>query len=475
MAATNIPVRFTEEKYATKQEVAKELNIHFIDSIWSTILSYRSNFNRYLNLRTIENSRLTFCSCPTISEKVNEAERKLTSVLMQYSKIAGNSRDYNYLRNYYLGESLKFLAKEYDLDVTNEYLRTIVTGELKEITGTHKILANYLNSLRYIENGYVNSVGEDFVAEIYSSLLGVEELNSFYRTTEDKHPENRVIIDRIYTAAPVSSIETLMNTLFDFLKNGSISFVVKALVAYYYINYVKPFPKHNDEIAVLVAKGVLAHNDIGSFGVLLPLETLLSNNLEKIAKIFVEVQKTSDITYFVNYALDVVVTICDEIANHITNLNATGLKADFFKEDEPVIPVTEPAIEPVVETQEAVEEVEIKETSPKITKVEPKKVKLPTVEETIAVSYIPTVLDEKEAYRLEQHLLELDPSLKKGEAKFYARHCTLGKKYTIAQYKKAIGCVYETARTAMEHLVALGYYRKEQLKNKFVYSPIPRK
>ena len=97
------------------------------------------------------------------------------------------------------------------------------------------------------------------------------------------------------------------------------------------------------------------------------------------------------------------------------------------------------------------------------------------VEQEIAVTYIPTVLDEKEACRLEQHLLELDPSLKKGEAKFYARHCTLGKKYTIAQYKKAIGCVYETARTSMDHLAELGYYRKEQLKNKYVYSPIPRK
>ena len=104
-----------------------------------------------------------------------------------------------------------------------------------------------------------------------------------------------------------------------------------------------------------------------------------------------------------------------------------------------------------------------------------KKIKVETKEEQIAVSYIPTMIDEKEACRLEQHLLELDPSLKKGEAKFYARHCTLGKKYTIAQYKKAIGCVYETARTAMDHLAELGYYRKEQLKNKYVYSPIARK
>lgn len=478
MANPNIPVRFTEEKYATKAEVSKELNIHFIDSIWSNILSYRSNFNRYLNLRTIENTRLTFCSCPTISEKVNEAERKLTNLLSQYSKLTNNN-DHNYLRNYYYAESLKHLAKEYDLDVTNEYLRTIVTGELKEISGQYKILANYVEALKYIENGYVNSINEDFLGDFYTKLLGNDELTSFYRTTEDKHPENRVIIDRIYTAAPVSSIQILMNTLFDFIRGTSVSTLVKSLITYYYVNYVKPFPMHNDEIAVLLAKSILAH-ELGSFGVLISLETLLSSNLEKTAKIFVEVQKTSDITYFVNYALGLVMDLCDQMGDHIVNLNATGLKQDFFKED--TVKETPTAVETHVEPQvvveetsvtEEVEETVVEEVKEVVTK--PKKIKIVAKDEEIAVSYIPTAIDEKEAYRLEQHLLELDPSLKKGEAKFYARHCTLGKKYTIAQYKKAIGCVYETARTAMDHLAELGYYRKEQLKNKFVYSPIPRK
>ena len=472
MANANIPVRFTEEKYATKSEVSKELNIHFIDSIWSTILSYRSNFNRYLNLRTIENSRLSFCSCPTISDKVSAAERKITNLYSQFSKLTNNLNDTNYLKNYYYSEALKYLARQYDLDVTNEYLRTIVTGELKEISGQYKVLANYTEALKYIENGYVNSIDEDFLGDLYCKILGVINLDSFYRTAEDKHPENRVIIDRIYTAAPVSSIEILMNALFDFIKTGSLSPLVKSIVTYYYVNYVKPFPKYNDELAVLLAKGILAY-ELGAFGVILPIETLLTTNVERIAKIFVEVQKTGDITYFVDYALDVITKICEEIGDHIVNLNATGLKSDFFKEDTPETPVSEtPVVEETVEVSEVVKTTEV-ETVKEVSK--PKKIKVETKEEQIAVSYIPTMIDEKEACRLEQHLLELDPSLKKGEAKFYARHCTLGKKYTIAQYKKAIGCVYETARTAMDHLAELGYYRKEQLKNKYVYSPIARK
>ena len=103
-----------------------------------------------------------------------------------------------------------------------------------------------------------------------------------------------------------------------------------------------------------------------------------------------------------------------------------------------------------------------------------KTVKVTYVQEELAVAYIPVALDEKQAVLLEQDLLERDPELKKGEAKFYARHCTKGKKYTIAQYKKSLHCAYETARTSMDHLAELLYYRKEKIKNKYVYIPVER-
>jgi len=47
--------------------------------------------------------------------------------------------------------------------------------------------------------------------------------------------------------------------------------------------------------------------------------------------------------------------------------------------------------------------------------------------------------------------------------------------YTINQFQKEIGCAYETARTSMDHLVELGFYRKEMYKKKFIYLPVKRK
>ena len=55
MGNNELAIRFTENTYATKLEVSKELKMSLIDNIWNNILGYRSNFYRYLPIKSIEN------------------------------------------------------------------------------------------------------------------------------------------------------------------------------------------------------------------------------------------------------------------------------------------------------------------------------------------------------------------------------------------------------------------------------------
>ena len=519
MAANELAIRFTENKYATRSEVSKELKMSLIDNIWSNILNYRSTFYRYLTIRSIEKNQLILCQCPSISSLCNASDMKLIHLMREYARLDSANGDLSYFEDQCLILSLKALAKEYDLDVTDTYLRSLIHGEIREVSHENKVLVNYLSALQYVKKAYLNPIDVDFLANLYSKITGVEELTSFYRQTEDRNRENRVIIDRVYTCAPVNLIEPMMDSLFNFIANSSINSTSKAAIAYYYMIYIRPFDSFSDELALLIAKAILAHNDLGDVGALLPLESILSQEQEEVAKIIVEVQKTSDTTYFVNYMLKFVERKCDELLDIIVNAKATTMKRDFYRVEPEKQAIEAPAEAPIIEetptyTQPIIEEkpqenkpepvhfeqtnlfnqpeeikveekAPVQEDKPEIIPIQAKPQEEETpkpayeapkvVEEQIAVSYVPPVLDEKQASRLEQHLLELDPSLRKHEAKFYARHCTLGKKYTISQYKKAIGCVYETARTSMDHLVELGYYRKEAVKNKNVYTPIPRK
>jgi len=83
-------------------------------------------------------------------------------------------------------------------------------------------------------------------------------------------------------------------------------------------------------------------------------------------------------------------------------------------------------------------------------------------------------LSDKEIKEYTQYLLETNPALNRNQASFLANHCTMGRYYTIQQFKKFTRCAYETARTSMDKLAQERYYSKLQVKNKFVYTPIKK-
>ena len=501
MAGNDYAMRFTEDKYATKIEVGRELKVSSVDPFWSNILSYRSHFYHYLSLRTIEKNMLVFCGCPAINSLVNNLELKVIRVNREYAMIAPNSKQFKNISYAFKKDILNQLNEFEQLCVGEDFIDSVMRNEVVSAIPNNMLLVNYMNALNYIKRGFVNQIDEDFLAELYAKLLGTEELTTFYRASEDRNPENRVLIDRIYTSAPVNLIGPMMNSLFTFISSSTLSASLKAMVTFFYINLIKPFATYSEEVAVLMAKAVLAHESFGDTIVDLPLERLLVLPKEEIARIYVEVQKTADVTYFIDYAFRYLNKYCDSFFDEMEQAKVAEVREDFYQvdEDKEVEEVEVPQ-EVKVETvdlfaEETPVEQPVEEEQPKVVAqpqpqpapvrreetvapvVEaPKKktVKVTYVQEELAVAYIPVALDEKQAVLLEQDLLERDPELKKGEAKFYARHCTKGKKYTIAQYKKSLHCAYETARTSMDHLAELLYYRKEKIKNKYVYIPVER-
>ena len=113
--------------------------------------------------------------------------------------------------------------------------------------------------------------------------------------------------------------------------------------------------------------------------------------------------------------------------------------------------------------------VKIKPAQPKV--VETKNQIIAKAEQN-ALHFDTENLSEKELKAKARELLERYPYMKKGQADFYVHHCTPGRYYTIQQYVKFEGVVYETARTSLDYLAGEGFYRKQSVKNKYVYTPI---
>lgn len=457
MAQEDLAIRFSNKTYATKAEVSRVLGISQVDTIWSSIISYRSHFTSNLDLRNIERTPFNFVMTPLIAQRVTNVERKLTKAMVKYSRLSLQDLTRYNLRRSKLVQCLKWITAKYQLDVTDDFLMNLIVGNISSLAPQDLILQKYLDCLVHLEKYYDDAIDEKFLSLVYGKLSGYQEIKQLYRIEDLEDGGSKAIINRVYNAAPAERIAAMMKNLMEFIQNSDISFFVKAVASFYFIQYIKPFDCYSEEIAILFMKDVLAHGDIDQLATLLDFEMLISSEGEVLQRIFQEVQKTNDLTYLIIYATEKCEAIITTIFDTLTTLNAEVIEQEFFKEEN--LPEEDKSEKPI--------EMPSDFNNPSSSSID--------YEIKVALPIMPIGLDEKDATKIEEHLLEMNPNLKKADAHFYARHCTIGKYYNIQQFKKVIVCAYETARTSMDRLVYEGFYRKEMIKNKFVYTPIPRK
>ena len=377
-----------------------------------------------------------------------------------WKKKFSNDRFYDILRE---------IEKKYKINIDDSKLKNIITNDSSILSANEILIMHYLNALNEIEKNYNQNINEDFLAKLYSILLGTNELTEFYRTKEIDNGLNRVLVNKIYFGIPHNKIENSMNNLFNFINNVKISPILKSVCTLYFCYYIKPFEVYNEEIAILLFKQILAYNDLESVASLFNFECLLNDN-DNLEKALTESQKSFDLTYFLDYVFRILEPRIDDFVDKLV----LSKKSDIFNENYALDISHEDAKSKTEQKNQIIQNNEDNLQNEQAT--------LPTngqptliYNKNIAINSLPEGLNEEEAKKLENHLKELYPSLSNGQAYFYARHCTLGMKYTISQYKKCLNCAYETARTSMDGLVYLGFYSKEPLKNKYIYTPVRKK
>lgn len=460
----NFGIRFTEEQYATKDDVKKALNISSIDSIWDKVCQYRAYYTRQIDLKNIERVPFSIVLPSKLSSKIINLEKKLSKVLIKYSmsKIKDEEYSLRFREQCYI-EILKVVSKNYDVALDIDTLNAIINNSMFNLPIEYVFIDRYYQCLKNIEMRHNGSLHESSIVSLYCKLRGldfnVDDLTQYYRKSDLIDKSDHVFIGKHYDAAPLDRIEDMLKSLCDFLNNSTLFSFVKASIAYFYINYIKPFEYYNEEMALLLFKYILAKEDFDDLASLISLEEILSKENEKNLNFLSrESELKLDMTYITNYLVDVSLTKINELMASFedfdyskvyeeTYQNSTiSLQKNDFKD------VHEVSNERVFEHSEEIDGVKFM-----------KNVSIPT---------LPTGLDEKDANLVASNLLEIYPSMKSGQAQFYSRHCTIGKYYTISQYKKEQDVAYETARTSMDNLANLGLYKKEQIKNKFVYTPV---
>ncbi len=468
MANNDLGIRFSNNIYATRQDVMTQMKIPIVDNIWKQICDYRNYFHIILSLKHIDGNSYSVCLTPIISQKINELERKLMRAMINYSNL-NKANKIEFSKACY-HDILSSIAKKYNSSGDESIIDKIIDKDYDSVQPKDTILCNYLTTLEYIGNNYIQEINEDFFGTMYSILLGTSDLTEFYRNNEIDNSYNKVVINKVYIGLPVNAIEPSMNTLINFVKNSTCSLFVKACSAYYYIYYIRPFEYYSEEMGCLLFKEILKLNDVEEVAPLFNFEKIF-NNREENEKMIIESQKTHDLTYFINLMLNKFNAYLDEFLNKLVLEKKKQIIDENYVSDEEE--TTSKSSEQKSQVKESSSSSVAPTNSNTTQQVNAYNVPI-NYTQNIAITNLSEGLTEDQAQKFETHLKEKYPDLSQSQAYFYARHCTLGMKYTIAQFKKALNCAYETARTSMDGLVSLGFYRKENLKNKFIYIPVKR-
>lgn len=472
MPTQDIGIRWSEEKYATKDEVRDAYNMSMIDNIWKQIIDYRRLYTKTLDLHNIDRTPYMVVVTQTIQLKVASVERRLSRILVKTHDMKAYGKELFAKRRY--AKTIEVLDSNYKTNISQEMVSHLLDEDLSTIPSQYSLIYNYIRTLKYYASGhYTDIIDYRLLESILKQIQGVSFDNL---TLEKEYREEEIGTSHyyqnnyVYKAAPIERIADMIDELCNFVRESDLSPVIKAIVANYYLNYVKPFDYLNEEANALFAKICLGHFDFDEASMYLNFEKIVFDTDEKLNKISVECQKTLDLTYYVNYILDlldedlkdildeIVLTERDEIKNEQIDLSEDeGLNAKSTVEEE-----AKPSERSVAVMARPVEFVKPQEPSPYIG------------ESNVALPVFPAGLKEQDVEGIVTNLLEVYPYLKRTQAHFYACHCTIGKHYTISQFKKEENVAYETARTSMDFLAENGFYSKTKVRNKFVYSPVPR-
>ena len=474
MAITKLSIKYTDEIYATHADLQRALRMSLIGDFWKDIEEYRATKQKKILLKTIGGQPFYYVATPSLEARYNVFLDKLARYETVFEELDDMRTLKAKVEKIFMVNNLRYGAAISNLRVSDASLKALVSGMFDSFGSSSDETSLILSRYRDILKSIPSQGGEysiDALAKHYGMLLGEEELTSFYReqNSPSYRPLNFTGASRVYEEAPFDKIEGLMEAMFTFQKVDPSPSFFKAIAVGYYFLYVKPFQRFNQLLACIATKTILG----GKGNAYLPFEAAFqfTNRWTEISK---ETQLSGDLTYIILHVIDSLSSMIDSMLDTIAEEKKRTVEEEIY--ETPVSPQEPVEMEAEEDTnEEPLVEVPIEINEAPIEEI--KGFEVPSLPQQEAKSELALATQkggwsDKEIKDAAKFLMETHPLLRKQQALFFASHCTIGRYYSIQDYKKYAKCVYETARTSMDNLAREHLYKKLKIKNKYVYTPI---
>ena len=296
MVSSDLTIRFTDEKYASKSEVIKELGTSLVDNIWANILAYRRSHYIKTTLKCLDYSDLLLYKGDGTDNLISSFEEKLSHYISECEFFSGDDSLFEQFKLNSTANLISYLSSFHKQEKSEALSRGLVKGTIKPNNEIDEFLLRYQRVLDNLANF---TIDEEFLLKLHAEVSGS---NEGYRHADDNSINNRVLIDRLYSSAKVAYIPMFIGQLINFINNSELPFVYKGIIACYYLNLVKPFNNYNEEVSLLLLKAILMNEGVGPLIKIVPLEKVLSLPNDELSKMLNDSQRYSDVTYFLSHA-----------------------------------------------------------------------------------------------------------------------------------------------------------------------------
>lgn len=426
--------RFTEDAYATKDEVKAVYNQQNIDDVWKNVLTYRSFYDTETDLKDNNGLSYKICLSKSLSSKAYKLERNLCNSIFRYVLLKDSLKKEFAIQKE--TEALKSTALSINQPVTDNMIRKIVLDEIETIPSSLFVLKAFHEGYQYA----MNLQRLDLQAmETINCLVSGDSLEK-----KTPHYRKAVLNDVLnpLKTCPAEEIPQKLDALFSFLGQEEVPLILRALSIPYVFFSLRPFEFYNEETACLVAKAFLKTNGLDMVGFVVNIESICYATSNVFFDRLKLVETSLDLTYVLQRFLSFVLQNEETISTSLSEFSIQNISQS----------------EQIREGRTSIQnDIKVEEGHEYALPTFPLDDSLETIEAR------------------SRKLKEIHPQLKPKQAHFYAGHCTIGLHYTIDQFKKEEKTVYETARTSMEDLANRGFYKKELIGKRFVYTPIPLK
>lgn len=406
--------QFTEVVYSTKEDIENYYNQQNVDSVFADILAYRSYYDEECELCDVNKNHFKINLNKSLISTSHNLENRLLSLFQ-----IRNTFDLAFMYPFKI-EAIKSDCIFQKIKCPDPLIEKLANNKLENIPSNLFILKAYNDAYDYAYRE------DDFTLE---SIENIDKILSGLSIDSDVIYRQNDSDDLNNLTVHIEDIDYHFHCLFSFLNQKEVPSVIKAILIVFFFSYVRPFEYFNEECASLAAKLYLKCNNFKDIAFSLPFEQVaFSTSLSYNKNLSIAIDSL-DLTYYVNKPLSF-------FDNYYSTLRQR------FDSSYGQIP---------------------SDDNPFATQSDSK----------FALPLFRKMEDAQIIEDREKKLLEMYPRLSKKQAHFYASHCQIGLHYTIEDFQQFEHSVYETARTSMDALANLGFYKKEKINKKFVYTPIP--